>query len=100
MPVIWPACQMPTRSPTPTWPTPAVLPGHRVVIPLELGRPQDAVSSIPAGPLPLPAELAERRARFLIDVAAATPAAEPRGLPKTPSPTRNWRHQTKSATTG
>jgi hypothetical protein len=42
---------------------------HRVVIPLELGRPNDAVRNIPAGPLPLQARLAERRARFLIDVA-------------------------------
>jgi hypothetical protein len=42
---------------------------HRVVIPLELGRPEDAVRNIPARSLPLQAQLAERRARFLIDVA-------------------------------
>ena len=42
---------------------------HAVVIPVELGRPGEAVRSIPAGPVPVPARLAERHARFLIDVA-------------------------------
>jgi hypothetical protein len=48
---------------------PANIAIHAVVIPLELGRPAEAVRAIPARPIALPAGLAERHARFLIDVA-------------------------------
>lgn len=44
---------------------------HNVAIPVELGKPGDAVRSIPAGPVAVPSFLAERKARFLIDVARA-----------------------------
>jgi hypothetical protein len=42
---------------------------HRVAIPVELGRPAEAIRNIPATGIALPPQLAERRARFLIDVA-------------------------------
>jgi hypothetical protein len=42
---------------------------HNVAVPVELGRPGEAVRSIPAGPVQVPSYLAERKARFLIDIA-------------------------------
>jgi len=42
---------------------------HRVAIPVELGRPAEAVRNIPATSVAIAPQLAERRARFLIDVA-------------------------------
>jgi hypothetical protein len=42
---------------------------HNVAIPVELGRPGEAVRAIPAGPVQVPSRLAERKARFLIDIA-------------------------------
>jgi hypothetical protein len=42
---------------------------HRVAIPVELGRPAEAVRNIPATGIAIPPQLAERRSRFLIDVA-------------------------------
>ena len=42
---------------------------HRVAVPVELGRPAEAVRNIPAAGIAIPPQLAERRARFLIDVA-------------------------------
>jgi hypothetical protein len=44
---------------------------HNVAVPVELGRPGEAVRSIPAGPVEVPSFLAERKARFLIDIARA-----------------------------
>jgi len=42
---------------------------HNVAIPVELGRPGEAVCAIPVGPVQVPSHLAERKARFLIDIA-------------------------------
>jgi hypothetical protein len=42
---------------------------HNVAVPVELGRPGEAVRSIPAGAVQVPSYLAERKARFLIDIA-------------------------------
>ena len=42
---------------------------HKVAIPAELGRPAEALRNVPAAGIPVPAQLAERRARFLLDVA-------------------------------
>jgi hypothetical protein len=42
---------------------------HNVAVPVELGRPGEAVRSISAGPVQVPSYLAERKARFLIDIA-------------------------------
>jgi hypothetical protein len=42
---------------------------HNVAVPVELGRPGEAMGNIPAGPIQIPSYLAERKARFLIDIA-------------------------------
>ena len=42
---------------------------HDVAVPVELGRPEEAVRNIPSGPIRLPPQFAERNARFLIDIA-------------------------------
>jgi hypothetical protein len=42
---------------------------HDVAVPVELGRHGEAVRSIPAGSIEVPPYLAERKARFLIDIA-------------------------------
>ena len=42
---------------------------HNVAVPVELGRPKEAVRNIPSGPIRLPPQFAERNARFLIDIA-------------------------------
>ncbi len=42
---------------------------HNVAVPVELGRPEEAVRNIPSDPIRMPPQFAERAARFLIDVA-------------------------------
>ena len=42
---------------------------HNVAVPVELGRPDEAVRNIPSSPIRMPSQFTERNARFLIDIA-------------------------------